>query len=80
MPKIVLPCWFWVTRLSWSACLRAPKRKTGQGNGMDSFIADVGGYMGLLLGISLLSIYRAVEHSTRKLVGRTRQGKSMIDT
>ena len=47
---------------------------------MDSFIADVGGYMGLLLGISLLSIYRAVEHSTRKLVGRTRQGKSMIDT
>ena len=42
--------------------------------GMDSFIADVGGYMGLLLGISLLSIYRAVEHSTKKIFGRTRHG------
>ena len=34
---------------------------------MDSFIADVGGYMGLLLGISLLSIYRAVEECIKKI-------------
>ena len=47
--------------------------------GMDSFIADVGGYMGLLLGISLLSIYRAVEHSTKKFIGRTRHGKIIIE-
>ena len=47
--------------------------------GMDSFIADVGGYMGLLLGISLLSIYRVVEHSTKKFFGRTRHGKIIIE-
>lgn len=28
---------------------------------LDSFIADVGGYMGLLLGCSLLSLYSAIE-------------------
>ena len=33
---------------------------------MDSFIADVGGYMGLLLGISLLSIYRAAEDCAKR--------------
>ena len=35
---------------------------------LDSFIADVGGFMGLLLGISLLSIYKAVEHCIKKLI------------
>ena len=32
MPKSLLQSWFWVTRLSWSGCLRTPKRKSGQGN------------------------------------------------
>ena len=34
---------------------------------MDSFIADVGGYMGLLLGSSLLSIYMTLEECIRKI-------------
>ena len=36
----------------------------------NSFIADVGGFMGLLLGCSLLSIYSATEAFLRQLLGR----------
>ena len=35
---------------------------------VSSFIADVGGYMGLLLGSSLLSLYVAIENYIRKLL------------
>ena len=45
---------------------------------MDSFIADVGGYMGLLLGISLLSLYRATDHCMRKILRKAGRGKIMI--
>ena len=40
-----------------------------------SFIADVGGYMGLLLGGSLLSLYMAMETYMRKLLSRSCRGK-----
>ena len=33
----------------------------------NSFIADVGGFMGLLLGFSLLSIYDEIEGLVKKL-------------
>ena len=39
---------------------------------MDSFIADVGGYMGLLLGFSLLSIYMAFEDCIGKIANMRR--------
>ena len=39
-----------------------------------SFIADVGGYMGLLLGSSLLSLYMAIEACLRKAVGKPKRG------
>ena len=38
---------------------------------MNSFIADVGGYMGLLLGSSLLSLYNEIESLFRKLISIT---------
>ena len=34
---------------------------------LDSFIADVGGYMGLLLGFSMLSIYNELDGLLRKM-------------
>ena len=37
---------------------------------VDSFIADVGGYMGLLLGSSLPSLYLAVEALLRNILCR----------
>lgn len=40
----------------------------------DSFIADVGGYMGLLLGSSLLSLYMAMETFMKKLLCRLFKG------
>ena len=40
-----------------------------------SFIADVGGYMGLLLGSSLLSLYMAMEAYMKKLLCRPFRGK-----
>lgn len=40
-----------------------------------SFIADIGGYMGLLLGSSLLGIYMAIETLLRKLLCRPFRGK-----
>ena len=40
-----------------------------------SFIADIGGYMGLLLGSSLLGIYMAMEAFMRKLFCRPFRGK-----
>ena len=43
---------------------------------MDSFIADVGGYMGLLLGFSLLSLYIALEDCMRKIAGMRRVFKT----
>ena len=45
---------------------------------VDSFIADVGGFMGLLLGSSLLSLYMAMEACVRKLLNGSL--KSKIDT
>ena len=41
----------------------------------DSFIADVGGYMGLLLGSSLLSLYMAMEVCIRKIIRRPLKDK-----
>ena len=43
--------------------------------GMDSFIADVGGYMGLLLGSSILSLYMAMEAFLRNLLTSPFKGK-----
>ena len=41
----------------------------------DSFFADLGGYMGLLLGTSLISIYKVLEVLLKKLLYRsTRDG------
>ena len=34
----------------------------------NSFVADVGGYMGLLLGCSLMSLYNDVEALVKKLI------------
>ena len=42
---------------------------------VNSFIADVGGYMGLLLGSSLLSLYMAMEMIMRKLLCKPFRGK-----
>ena len=42
---------------------------------MGSFIGDVGGYMGLLLGSSLLSLYMAMEAYMKKLLCRPFRGK-----
>ena len=42
---------------------------------VSSFIADVGGYMGLLLGSSLLSLYMAMESVLRKLLCRPFRNK-----
>ena len=38
-----------------------------------SFIADVGGYMGLMLGVSLMSIYENAETFFRKMLQRRKQ-------
>ena len=35
---------------------------------IDSFIADVGGYMGLLLGCSIMSLYNEIESLIKKLI------------
>ena len=40
-----------------------------------SFIADIGGYMGLLLGSSLLGIYMAIEALLRKILCKPFRGK-----
>ena len=45
---------------------------------MDSFIADVGGYMGLLLGFSLLSIYMAFEDCIGK-IAKMRKSRSKME-
>ena len=45
---------------------------------VNSFIADVGGYMGLLLGSSLLSLYMAMEAFMRKLLCRPFRGKTDV--
>ena len=42
---------------------------------VNSFIADVGGYMGLLLGSSLLSLYISVEDYVKKVLGNARARK-----
>ena len=34
----------------------------------DSFIADVGGYMGLLLGYSIMSLYNEIESLLKRLI------------
>ena len=36
----------------------------------DSFFADLGGFMGLLLGTSLISIYKGLENLLKKLISR----------
>ena len=38
-----------------------------------SFIADIGGYMGLMLGVSLMSIYENAETLFRKMLKRRKQ-------
>ena len=38
---------------------------------IDSFIADVGGYMGLLLGYSIMSLYNEIEALLKRLIPRT---------
>ena len=43
----------------------------------ESFIADVGGYMGLLLGCSLLSLYKEVEGFLKKLFCKPQGGKKI---
>lgn len=40
---------------------------------VDNFIADIGGYMGLLLGASVLNLYTMA-------VGRAKQGNGRIET
>ena len=40
-----------------------------------SFIADVGGYMGLLLGCSLMSLYNDVEALFKRLIMKPLMGK-----
>ena len=45
---------------------------------VDSFIADVGGYMGLLLGSSLLSLYKVLETIMRKVLCRPFKGNTGI--
>ena len=42
---------------------------------MNSFIADVGGYMGLLLGCSLLSLYNEMETLLRKIFSKSPKRK-----
>ena len=37
----------------------------------DSFFADVGGYMGLLLGSSLFSLYNEIEALMKRLLCRS---------
>ena len=44
----------------------------------ESFIADVGGYMGLLLGCSLLSLYKEVEGFLKKLFCKSQGGKKIV--
>ena len=39
-----------------------------------SFFADVGGFMGLLLGASLLSLYSELEALLRKFLCRSKKG------
>ena len=43
----------------------------------NSFFADVGGYMGLLLGSSLLSLYKELEFLFKKLLCRSHGGKEV---
>ena len=45
---------------------------------LNSFIADVGGYMGLLLGSSLLSLYKVLETIMRKVLCRPFKGNTGI--
>ena len=45
---------------------------------MNSFVADVGGYMGLLLGSSLLSLYHEIEAVLTKTICRPFRGKTQV--
>ena len=40
----------------------------------DSFVADVGGYMGLLLGYSIMSLYNEIEALLKRLIPRSFYG------
>ena len=40
--------------------------------GFSSFLADFGGYLGLLLGASILSIYDQVKHHLTMVFGKTK--------
>ena len=42
---------------------------------VNSFIADVGGYMGLLLGSSLLSVYMSIEDVVKRILTNARARK-----
>ena len=37
---------------------------------VDSFFADIGGFMGLLLGSSILSVYMTLEELIRKFISK----------
>ena len=37
----------------------------------DSFVADVGGYMGLLLGYSIMSLYTEIEALLKRLIHKS---------
>ena len=41
----------------------------------DSFFADVGGFMGLLLGTSLVSVYKGFEDLFKKILLRSTRDK-----
>ena len=43
----------------------------------DSFFADIGGYMGLLLGSSFISLYNEIEYFLRKLLCGSRHGREL---
>ena len=43
----------------------------------DSFFADIGGYMGLLLGSSFISLYNEIEAFLRSLLCGSRQGREV---
>ena len=45
---------------------------------VDSFFADIGGFMGLLLGSSILSLYMTLEEFMRKLIYTPFRGKISV--
>ena len=44
--------------------------------GANNFIADVGGYLGLLLGVSIFSFYQVLVSTFEKLLGKSKNKKT----